>query len=184
MKKIMIMLAAVACAAMVQAASVSWMVSAGPQMAGAHLKNYAGGVYTSDVYLVLSSEQANIVKALTDGTAFSSVDSAKTSAPVTGMIATRSVNSDSLTTDSTGFMILLVDKDGDGNTVYKFSSEMMVAPSGDPKTPSAISFAAATDFAGAWNTVESGTTGDVPEPTSGLLLLVGAAALALKRKQA
>ena len=36
-----------------------------------------------------------------------------------------------------------------------------------------------------WQTVqEQPSTGDVPEPTSGLLLLVGAAALALKRKQA
>ena len=184
MKKIMIMLAAVACAAMVQAATVSWAITAGPSMAGAHLKNYAGNVYTSDVYLVLSSEQANITKALTDGTAFSYVDSNKTTTPVTGGTSLKTVTSDSLTTDSTGFMILLVDKDGDGNTVYKFSSEMMVAPSGDPKTPSAMSFAASTDFAGSWNTVESGTTGDAPEPTSGLLLLVGAAALALKRKQA
>lgn len=184
MKKVMIMLAALACAAMVQAATVSWTVTAGPSMAGQHLKNYAGSVYTGNVYLVLSSEQANIVDALTAGTAFSSVDSATTAAPVTGMIATRSVTSDSLTTANTGFMVLLVDKDGDGNTVYKFSNEMVVAPSGDPKTPSAISFAAASDFSGAWNTIEAGTTGDVPEPTSGLLLLVGAAGLALRRRRA
>ena len=153
-------------------------------MAGSHLKNYAGSVYTSDVYLVLSSEQANITKALTDGTAFSYVDSNKTTTPVTGGTSLKTVTSDSLTTASTGFMILLVDKDGDGNTVYKFSNEMTVAPSGDPKTPAQMSFAANTHFSSGWNTVESGTTGDVPEPTSGLLLLVGAAALALKRKQA
>ena len=189
MKKIMIMLAAVACAAMVQAATVSWQVTAGPCMGGAHLQNYVGGntaagVYTGTVYLVLASEKANIVEALTEGTSFSSVDSAKTAVAMTGGITSRSVTSDALTTDTTGFMILLVDKDGDGNTVYKFSSEMMVAPSGDPKTPAQMSFAAGTDFAGSWNKVESGTTGDVPEPTSGLLLLLGAAGLALRRKKA
>ena len=34
-----------------------------------------------------------------------------------------------------------------------------------------------------WGTVPGGSTPDVPEPTSGLLLLVGAGMLALRRKQ-
>ena len=43
----------------------------------------------------------------------------------------------------------------------------------------------ATQAASAWKTVGGGSSGggDVPEPTSGLLLLVGGAMLALRRKQ-
>ena len=41
----------------------------------------------------------------------------------------------------------------------------------------------ATSSASAWKNVGGGGGGDIPEPTSGLLLLVGAGMLALRRKQ-
>ena len=53
-----------------------------------------------------------------------------------------------------------------------------------------VTFANASDMktfgvtpSGTWVTIGGGSGGDVPEPTSGLLLLVGGAMLALRRKQ-
>lgn len=183
MKKTIAIAIFVAIGSVASAASINWSVTAGPNMAGMHLKNSTGGVYTGTAYLILAANSADVIAALGAGESFSYLDSNKTTAPITGALAAKDLTNDALTTTATGFQILLVDGTGD-NQVYLLSSVKSITPSGDVTSPAVLSFTAATDFKGEWAKASSGTTGDVPEPTSGLLLLVGAAALALKRKQA
>ena len=182
MKKLMALAVAVAMASVASAASINWAVTAGPAGPGLNLKDYQGATYTETVYLVLSSDVTSIKSVLDAGntTGFNYLDSATTAVAATGGITARDYASDALTTSATGFQVLLIDTTTgvDNQFAYKFSDVKTVSPSGDPKTPAQFSFAASTNFGGEWTTVA------VPEPTSGLLLLLGMAGLALRRKQA
>ena len=82
--------------------------------------------------------------------------------------------------------ILYVSKDGDyaiGNLAsYTFTSSMD-ATVGDLASKLGGGAATGTPTPISWSSTTGGGSGGVPEPTSGLLLLVGGAMLALRRKQ-
>lgn len=179
MKK-MIMAAVIVCAvAFSQAASVAWT--------GAGMTNYAGDQYYLFIVGQNGVESTATITALLD--AGSDVSSY---AFGSGKVAANgSANGNATGTIGAGtytsFMVLL-----DGATADDASNYVLIAGGAKQTVDVGASTAKAT-FA-AMNVSEivnntanwksyGGGGGDVPEPTSGLLLLIGGAMLALRRKQ-
>lgn len=164
MKKIMIALAAVALAMGVQAAAVSWKVTNA---------NYKGAT----VYAITGYTSAQVVSY------FSSTTEADWSTAVSGatsgiLNAARGVcQADSDSVGSSVVFAIVNPSIADGNAwlVTGDISTSGYTYSGTQTKPGTLSITAA-DFA------NSGTFTAVPEPTSGLLMLLGLAGLALKRK--
>lgn len=182
MRKLMVMLAAVAMAASVHAASVSWSSVTMYNADGAKVKAaatlyvylmdkdaYDGltdiwGTYGADV----KNGGSNAANA--GGTKSSSLNSkASTSAPNGTAVANTTYYAAVITTYGTGDDMKYyaekasVTTGDDGNATYQFGAGALDS---------------ATAAAGAW------TTASVPEPTSGLLMLLGIAGLALRRRRA
>ena len=173
MKKIMIAVAAMVMAVVANAASVDWQVTGSTSQAGYTAYVMAGDVVTS----------------------WSSVADVQAAALVSGQIAKDGRNyrvngteTDAALTKSSSFYYVVVNADASQYAVsgafagadYVYDTTAAppeAAPSVGPTFN--VKDATFSDWAKA-----DGPTGDVPEPTSGLLLLVGAAALALKRKVA
>lgn len=174
MKKIMVALAAVALAAVAQASTVDW--------------SYAGDIYTNDgsdfangsaLVLFLGADGAGTFTIFADGTYELGTG---TSLVTTGIIFDGMWNGgEALKTQATanGTYAIVGMYDG-GDKYYYGTKEMvvsgLVADATDMKT---MTFGD-TD----WALSTAGAAASVPEPTSGLLLLLGMAGLALRRKQA
>ena len=169
MKKLMILLAAVAMAGATQAAVFSWKLS-------------TGSTYASmNVYAISGASSDSILAA------FSSTTESDWSAAVSGITAvtagtgSRGVASASIADVSDGDKIVFAIIDGsiaDGNKYY-VTSEYTI-PSGATFTPPDSHAATSLSV----NLAGSGTFTAVPEPTSGLLMLLGMAGLALRRRRA
>lgn len=179
MKKIMIAFGAVAIAMSIQAATVNWG-------SGAIYTPGAEGVFTStrvaasSVSYYLWTMDASSYDALTDITKLD-----KASAVATGKNSAigGTVSYNDTTTynagDTVNWAIIFIYTDSDGKEWY-------IANKGsgsvdDLGSRLAFSNLAVTNYGGS---AISGWTGAIPEPTSGLLLLLGVAGLALKRKRA
>lgn len=167
MKKIIVALAVAVSAAFAQAASVDWKVAGTAATKG----------YT--VYLLTSiNETYDSVAAL----ASSAVDSAVIETVGRNTYASNSVTSEKITKDATYYYAIVenaesknfsyVEASGLANSVYDTANQ-----ESSPGYFSSIS--AANILGGAQGTIGQA----VPEPTSGLLLLLGMAGLALRRKQ-
>ena len=180
MKKIMFVLAAVACAATMQAAQFEWSAS-NVRDGWNSGDNKIGG--TAYLFLVGSEvTEASIASAISgaaDSTALAStlsgkaIDTQSVSAGATG-----GVTADVTATAPADLFFVVVS----GDNVYQSSATRVDAIETLGYTSLAFgSQKSASSAASAWKTVGGG--GDVPEPTSGLLLLVGGAMLALRRKQ-
>ena len=192
MKKLMFMLGAVACAVGVQAATVSWNLT-GVNNGGSGVDGYAyvfnnktGDYKTPDALKTELAKYttATAMQAFLDANSLTALNAAVSGGQVnvTGIDLATS----GLPESTSGTRIFAVVFDS--ATITDDSSYYVTSTSGGVKTPAAstsnnaafaiASQATATSGAGAWSTVAP-----APEPTSGLLMLIGMAGLALRRKQ-
>ena len=183
MKKIMFTLAAVACAATMQAAQFEWGFS-----------NVRDGWSSGDnkvdgtAYLFLVSSEvtsasiASAISGAADTTALATTLSGKaidTQAMSGGFVAGLTPDGISATAPASLFFVVI-----SGDNVYQGGAITVDSIATIGSTEAAFgSQKSATQAAANWKTLGGGGTGGVPEPTSGLLLLVGAGMLALRRKQ-
>ena len=182
MKKLMIGLAVALAATMVQAAQIKWTVQAGP--AANRLLDYTGNaVFAGTAYLIHTSDATAFTTQLAkDGTIGSTATYGNYSTfNQFGGFASVQTSADTLTTTADqSFSLLLVQKVGD-DVYYKISDAMTATPSTDiVSNPVQKQWTASTQINNkGWSQYTA-----VPEPTSGLLLLLGVAGLALKRRRA
>lgn len=176
MRKMMIMLGAIALAAVTQAASVDWKVTYAGQGAtwaanGATVMAFAGSDYDAIVKLVTVTGSETLAAdlagySLTSGTFSNNRGSAYISTS---------------TTDAPNSMFWMIFADGSteaGKSVLWTAATDVSANLYEPPASGTQLGLTATSFA------NSGTIASVPEPTSGLLMLVGLAGLALRRRRA
>ena len=180
MKKIVMVMVVVMTAFAVNAASFSWKTatSGGKVYSDATTTLDSGTAYLIDA-AVLS--QTDLASAVTGGTSLSDVIAGKTvgSATVTaGKIATDITTDAYASGANVNFYTVVVNGDN-----YFASDSVAVTVSGVGDTIVQFKLSTPTKAADAWKDA-TGTGGGVPEPTSGLLLLVGGALLALRRRRA
>ena len=169
MKKLMVILAAVAMAGASQAAVFSWKLSTGATYASMNVYAISGATSESVLAAFGSNTEADWTAVVSGITA------------ITAGTGSRGVASSTMADVSDGGKIVFAIIDGniaDGNKY--FVTEAYTIPNGATFTPpdSHAATSIPVSLAG------SGTFTAVPEPTSGLLLLLGMAGLALKRKRA
>ena len=191
MKKIIIATAVAVAAALTQAASVSWSVSGLLGSDGNTLSSGAGYVFCT------KGDYATTVAAVTaDIAALTSADALKTYLNDNSLLALNgSVSGGEIgvsgvdlassgvpaSTSSVKIFAVVVDDDSFGeDTKY-----VVLGESSGKKTPAASTTNVAIfSISNSNSLVASNWTAAAPEPTSGLLLLLGVAGLALKRKRA
>ena len=164
MKKIILAVAIVCATVMSQAAAVQWQATA--------VKSYNG----QNLYLL--TEIASTYDSLAKFEA-SAVDYGTVSrVAATYKVSQRIADNEAITKTSNFYLAVV-----DGDTIHyldvtsSFQPLVFAPPESNPGTVSAV-FA---DVIGSATTAKIGAA--VPEPTSGLLLLLGMAGLALKRKR-
>ena len=164
MKKILIAVVTVGTAVALQAASVTWSATSVKDITGSNAKNVTGWsavctIWSSDGLTVIGSDTD------TDTNAMS-----KFSGSIGG------------TATGTTYLAQLVITDDKGNTITSEKAQFTTDSSaeyGEINFTNGSKFSTATakiNYSTGWTAA--------PEPTSGLLLLLGMAGLALKRKRA
>jgi len=191
MKKLMIALAAVAVAAVTQAASVDWSISQNQWTLNDGSKAAAG--FT--VYLINGATSLETIAAAINSTtgAFDADQTWVFGSSVTtgskGKVAELTTTTDKLTRGTSyDFSLLMIDATAEGGPKYMVSDTFNQTAylSG---TDEATSMAFGADSLGANALTYNATSAAngwaaVPEPTSGLLMLLGMAGLALRRRRA
>ena len=184
MKKLMIVMAAVALAGVTQAASFQWKNGTSQYVYQAGTTTKASGT----IYLFDSSvvSQAALLDAVTGGTAISSLTSLdSTSLTSAGGFSKTSDFASIGAGDTLNAYVAIVD----GNNVFVSA---LKSGSGQATSTTSLTFGglstASKAAATQWTTGSSFSTAGwytaAPEPTSGLLMLVGLGALALRRRRA
>ncbi len=178
MKKLIMFIAVAALAVTGYSAEVRW--GAGNNW----IKDKAGNNLAKDtnVYLIMASDASSVSTAITSGSSWSSyvLDTAKTS-NTKGLVATHEVSNAKFTSGQSYSLALVVLSGSDyvisGAASYTAYTTGVDEPSGEP-------FGSAQGSAPivAWTSTSGGGGSDVPEPTSALLLVMGGAMLALRRK--
>ena len=186
MKKIMIALAAVALAVSAQAASFNWTSSG--TASGKTINSIAGSAlystetaYTLYLFDAATVSQDALLAGLRDGGAITDYTSVKTQTLAANSQITATTFDYGQAGESYSFYFAVIN----GDDVFLSDSK---TASGQTASTAAVSFSGVgtaskknfgdADFsAGGWYTA-------VPEPTSGLLMLVGLAGLALRRRRA
>ena len=182
MKKMMIMLSAIALVAVTQAASVDWKLNVANQGtawkdAGAYVVAFNGSDYASVINLLTVTGSENMAAdlaayALTDGTTTKfAVGSNR------GTATTSASSSTGVTGDKMFWVVFTQGSDAAGSTISWTAATDVSAYDYEAGNPSPGTFAITS-------AANSGTIASVPEPTSGLLMLVGLAGLALRRRRA
>ena len=191
MKKLLIVAAVALSAAITQAASVSWSVSGLLDSKGNSMSSGAGYVFTT------KGPNATTVAAVTEALgALTSADALKTYLSDNSLMALKgSVSGGGITVSgvdlatsgipaaTTGVKIfaVIVDDDTFGDDV----KYVVTTASSNVKTPAAdTTNVAIFGLSNSATLTPSNWTAAAPEPTSGLLLLLGVAGLALRRKRA
>ena len=183
-----------------QAASLDW--SLGPKSITSQTASPAYA-FTKTVYLLdtTASDYADLAAALSGGTLAGGIagfDASKWSAVIgsaetysNAKTSKQSKSYGSLTSKATvgsvatkDYVALVFDQDAGGKDYYVLSSAVSgLSYTDNPDDGSAAVFT--SDKFGAWTEyVASSSGGGVPEPTSGLLLVLGGAMLALRRRRA
>ena len=177
MKKLIVMLGAIALAIGVQAASVDWRVNYSGQGTtwsanGATVMAFDAANYATIIDLVTVSGSETLAADLA-GYSFGSA----TFSNNRGAASTAVTRSD----DAPNSMFWMIFADGSteaGKTVLWTAASDVTGNFYEPP-------ASGTEFGlNAASFANSGTIANVPEPTSGLLMLVGLAGLALRRRRA
>ena len=164
MKKILIAMVATGAAVVAHAAAVSWSATSVKDINAASAKNVSGWTVVCTIY---AANQTTIIGSDTDTT---SNAMSKFNGTIDG------------TANNTTYYAQLVMTDAAGNTIKSEMAQFVTDSSatyGEINFSTGQKFATTTakiDYAGGWVAA--------PEPTSGLLLLLGVAGLALKRKRA
>ena len=189
MKKVMLFLAAIALAVGVQGAAIDWKMGTAIKAPNANgslgTANAGAGTLSMYVWIV---DQATYNAATADsiiadysgslGTATASVTGKSGAA---GGTATTDGLSFSPTADTPYYAVVLTQyKSGDTEMFIANKAETVINTAGTKATVSNLS----KNWGGTGGAaITSWSSAGVPEPTSGLLLLVGGALLALRRKQ-
>ena len=184
----MVAFVAVAFAAIAQAAAFDWKTSTGQQV---YLMNTSDRAATMTAYLFDSSaySQSNVLSAFVGGTfgSLTSIDTTTTTSAGAIGVKTDKISYGNAGDTLSGFFAIIANVDGKD---YMFLSNIAsdVGPAtgngtlsfSDNKLPSQLAaMNASAGYKGAgWYTQS------VPEPTSGLLMLIGMAGLALCRRRA
>ncbi len=182
MKKLMILACAMAMAVAAQASSVKWSFTYATDSAGADLAD------NTPVYLVAVSGYA--VDAAVADLSAGTFDTAKVVDTATTLIvgngaAVEQVKSGLDLTGAQSFYAVLMQMGDDGAYQWAMTGlkDVTMASMGN----TGVTFGELSDEDGnsfvKWNSYTP-SSDNVPEPTSGLLLLVGMGALALRRKRA
>ena len=168
MKKIMIMLGAIAIAVGVQAACVDWKV------AGTSASN------GYSVYLLtdLASSYADVDALASAAVASGTIAKSGRDYGATGTATSAAITADSM---KEAYWVIVTSADATSyNYVKTDMSAMVYDPDNQESSPGTFnSVSAANMLAGTSANFQS-----VPEPTSGLLMLLGMAGLALRRRRA
>lgn len=191
MKKLVAMLGAVAFAAVAQAASVDWTATAlytynGTETVSASGSRMIAYVFFSDSADTLTSTMGTLSTALAKGDLTGLSGAAGSKANYTGTAWNNKINASEsyitgLAAGDTYGQIVFFNAETADDATYFYVSNMATATldAENPTTMAFLSQKTAMSNASNWTAVS-----DVPEPTSGILLLLGMAGLALRRKRA
>ena len=179
MKKLIILLCAVAVGFFAQAASVDWSTGPldGTNGALADDNNFDYGWTYSAIFQIFA-DNSGTMGAQVGSDIVGTYDWGEITGSASG-----------LATGTTYWIKTIITEDQGGGT----TTDMIVGPSqfttGDSESfATSLNFTTGDGFAGGTSPMSSATWGgggaDVPEPTSGLLLVLGGAMLALRRRRA
>ena len=160
MKKLLILAAAIVAGVAANAASFKWTAS---NIYGADGNKFAGEI------TLMAYESASDISTAFVATTFT---------PATAGVVNKTFSSDAFTGDVAYDFYMVMSQTVD-DKVYTFTSDPKAGVVAQATTTPTVGFgnmATATQAAGAWTAV--------PEPTSGLLMLLGMAGLALRRRRA
>ena len=173
MKKLVVMFAVAAMAVCANAATFMWKLQTGADYAGMNVYALSGTTAAA----VLAACESN------DASAWEGVFSGASSVKVTGTNARAGTTGDTLgVADGDTLVWIIVDGSVAEGSKYWVVKDYTIPGSGtfDPPATGTRYTATLTDQ----GVLGSGTFTAVPEPTSGLLMLVGLAGLALRRRRA
>ena len=198
MKKLIVALGAIAVAIGVQAASYNWSVmSSNAAFNGYDSTAGIGKVWTGasataglNYYFVATAtvSQGDLLEGLRSGKTMADYDTLASGTTVATGVAKKTFSADSSLVGGDGKMgAYFVIFSADEQYVYLGATSSVVADTSGGQSDFSINLATTKILRDADGTTAYGSAGwysAAPEPTSGLLLLLGMAGLALKRKRA